>query len=113
MLNSITKGLSKLFGSKSDKDIKAIMPIVKKINEEFNKLSSISDDELRAETSRLKEVIKDYLKDLDDKIVELKAKSETDVSIHEKEELFETIDKLELDRNKKLEEVLGSSMMHI
>ena len=36
MLNSFTKGLSKIFGSKSDKDIKAIMPIVKKINEELS-----------------------------------------------------------------------------
>ncbi len=106
MLNSFTKGLSKIFGSKSDKDIKAIMPIVKKINEEFSKLSSISDDALRAETVRLKGVISDYLKELDDKVIELKAKAESDVSIHDKEELFETIDKLEVERNVKLEEVL-------
>lgn len=106
MLNSFTKGLSKIFGSKSDKDIKAILPIVKKINEEFSKLSSISDDELRAETTRLKGIIADYLKELDDKVIELKAKAEGDVSIHDKEELFDTIDKLETERNEKLEEVL-------
>ena len=46
----ISKALKKIFGSKSDRDIKIIMPYVEKTNEEYAKLQSISDDELRAKT---------------------------------------------------------------
>lgn len=42
--------LAKVFGSKSQRDIKTIQPLVVKINEEYAKLSSISNDELRAKT---------------------------------------------------------------
>ena len=39
--------LKKILGSKSDKDIKKLYPIVDKINNEFELLKSLSDDELR------------------------------------------------------------------
>ncbi|MDB5014645.1 MAG: Protein translocase subunit SecA, partial [Daejeonella sp.] len=38
--------LNKIFGSKSDRDIKLIQPLVDKIKEEYSKLSSLSNDEL-------------------------------------------------------------------
>ena len=47
MIGLITKGISKVFGSKSDKDIKSVMPLVNKTNTEYSKLSGLSDDELR------------------------------------------------------------------
>ncbi len=37
--------LKKIFGDKSQKDIKALTPYVEKINEEFKKLAKLSDDE--------------------------------------------------------------------
>ena len=43
----IGKLLTKLFGTKSDRDIKEILPYVEKTNEEFALLKNISDDELR------------------------------------------------------------------
>ena len=49
------KFINKLFGSKSDRDIKAVKPIVDKIKEEYEKLSSISHDDLRAKTLSFKE----------------------------------------------------------
>jgi preprotein translocase subunit SecA len=42
--------LTKVFGSKSERDIKALQPIVIKINEEYSKLSVLSNDELRNKT---------------------------------------------------------------
>ncbi len=107
MINTIVKGISKIFGSKSDKDIKIMMPIVKEINAEFAKLQSISDDELRAKTAQFKTQVADYLKDLEDEVISLKQKVEGDVSIHEKEGVFEKIDALEKQKNIKIEEVLS------
>ena len=53
----IGKALTRLFGTKSDRDIKIIKPYVEKINEEYAKLPGISDDELRAMTNSIKETI--------------------------------------------------------
>ena len=101
------KFLSKLFGSKSERDIKAIQPIVNKIKEEYSKLTNLSHDELRAKTLEFKNRILDYLKDIDSEIAELKVKADDDsADMSEKTSVYERIDKLTKDRDKKLEEVL-------
>lgn len=48
------KFLSKLFGSKSDKDIKSVQPLVNKVKEEYEKLSSLTHDELRGKRQNSK-----------------------------------------------------------
>ncbi|TDS14910.1 preprotein translocase subunit SecA [Sphingobacterium paludis] len=99
--------LSKLFGSKSERDIKSIQPIVNKIKEEYEKLSSLSNDELRGKTLAFKNRIKEYLADIDNEIASLKAEADQDdVDMGKKTELYERVDKLSKDRDKKLEEVL-------
>jgi len=101
------KFLSKLFGSKSERDIKSIQPIVNKIKEEYEKLSTLSNDELRGKTIAFKERIKEYLADIDREIAELKVEADSDeVDMAVKTELYEKVDKLTKDRDKKLEEVL-------
>ena len=50
----IGKALKKIFGTKSDRDIKVVMPYVEKTNEEYAKLQEVSDDELRAKTELVK-----------------------------------------------------------
>ncbi|MEQ8533385.1 MAG: hypothetical protein RIB86_16135, partial [Imperialibacter sp.] len=59
MLNIFTKGVAKLFGTKSERDIKEVLPLVEQIKKEFEKLKSISDDELRDKTSQFKAFIKE------------------------------------------------------
>ena len=54
--------LKKILGSKSDKDLKGLYPLVDKINSEFDLLSSLSDDELRGKTKLFKEQITNNLK---------------------------------------------------
>ncbi len=108
MLDLITKGISKVFGTKSEKDIKLVLPYVEKINQEYDKLSNISDDELRGKTQEVKGLIDDYLKDIDEQIAELHQyiADNPDLDIDAKEDTFGQIDKLEEDRNDKLEDVL-------
>ncbi len=104
----IGKALTKIFGTKSDRDIKAILPYVDKTNQEFEKLLSVSDDELRAKTQDIRQIIDQRLEDIDNQLDGLHKKVDEDpeMDIHQKEEVFNQIDKLEEERNKKLEDVL-------
>jgi preprotein translocase subunit SecA len=50
--------LGKLFGgSKSEKDVKLIQPVVEKVNEYFQQYQSLTNDQLRAKTQ---EFVKGY-----------------------------------------------------
>ena len=47
--------LEKIFGNYSDKEIKKIMPIIKKINDLEPSISPLTDEELKAKTPEFKE----------------------------------------------------------
>src|SRR6185312_15587364 len=104
MLNFI----SKLFGNKSERDVKSLLPLVEKIKEEFAKLDGISNDELRAKTVAFKQVIATGLANIDSEIQAIKDKTENnpDLEVSEKVALYTQLDKLEKDRNKELEVLL-------
>ena len=100
--------LKKILGSKSDKDLKEIYPLVDKINTEFDKLKGISDEDLRGKTESFKLKIKESLKETDDEIKSLKNKYEvSEGSLDEKEEILNSIDKILEDQNKTIENVLN------
>src|SRR4051812_47503868 len=102
------KFIAKIFGTKSDKDIKSIMPLVEQTKAEGEKLKSISNDELRAKTQEIQSVIDAALKNIDDQLHALHKEiaDKPDLELSEKESIFAQIDKLEEDRNKDLEKVL-------
>ena len=109
MLESFTKGIAKLFGgTKTEKDLKEIAPYVGMINTEYEKLKNISDDDLRGKTQELKGIIKDHLKLIDDQIKTLNKQIEEnpELDVHQKEDIFSQIDKLESERDIALEKVL-------
>ncbi|MDF3077236.1 MAG: secA [Sphingobacteriaceae bacterium] len=99
--------LSKLFGSKSERDIKSIQPLVEKIKEEYPKLAELSNDELRAKTLDFKNRIQEALAGIDKEIADLKAEADSeDLAMHQKTEIYDQVDKLGKDRDKELEKVL-------
>mgnify|MGYP001176953434 CR=1 FL=1 len=102
------KLIAKLFGTKSDKDIKRIMPLVEETKREGEKLLSISNDDLRKKTIEVREFIDAKLKSIDDQLAGLHKQiaDQPDLDLNEKDTLFKQIDKLEGDRNKELEVVL-------
>ncbi len=108
MFDLIGKTVAMLFGSKSERDIKEVMPYVVQTNIEFAKLASISDDELRQRTETVKERIAEHLRPIDEQIAALhtRVQKETELDISQKEDLFSEIDELEKSRNKELEVVL-------
>ena len=108
MLDILNKGLAKIFGTKSDRDIKGLLPIVEQIKSEFSKLPNLTDDQLRAKTKEFKDIIAQDLKSFDDQIDALKQQmeNEPDMDVHSKEAIFSKVDQLDEDRNKELEKTL-------
>jgi preprotein translocase subunit SecA len=107
MLDFITKGLAKLFGSKSNRDIKEVTPIVAAINELFNSYQSLSNDELRAKTAEFKARIAEHLKEIDARINELNAAAEEESkTLDEKDDLYKEVDALIKQRDEAIEEIL-------
>src|SRR5512143_3451169 len=54
---SIEKMMAKVFGTKHDRDLKKLRPMVAEINSREERIRSLSDAELRAETARFREQI--------------------------------------------------------
>lgn len=99
--------LKKFFGTKSDKDIKIIFPVVEQVKLVYDTLQSLSNDQLREKSKVLKEKIQSYYKPEELEVEELKIKVESDeINIDEKEKLYAQIDKLKKDINNKIEEIL-------
>ena len=100
--------IGKLFGNKYDKDVKEIAPLVEQINNEFAGLSSISNDELRAKTTSLKQEINAFVVEEKEEIVALKKKATNkETSPEEKENLYNQIDELEKIILRKIEDCLN------
>ena len=98
--------LTKIFGNKSERDMKALMPAVEAVNAEFAKLSSLSDQEIRNKTKEFQERIRAFIKAEQDEVDSLKTALETEEDVEKKEELYERIDTLESTLTEKIEEVL-------
>jgi len=86
----------KLLGSKSDRDIKAIMPVVDKAIAAYEKVKSYDGDQLRAKTIEFKQKIAGATHKDEARVEEIKNRiaQEVDIDIHEKEQLYEEMDKL-------------------
>ncbi|OJJ15276.1 preprotein translocase subunit SecA [marine bacterium AO1-C] len=108
MLDFVGKTVTKIFGKKSDRDLKKLLPYVESINNAWQQLTGLSDDELRGKTDEVKETIDGRLKEIDDKLAELRQKAEEDttLTVNDKNDLFKEVDDLEEERNKELEKVL-------
>ena len=65
------KILKKLFGSKSQRDIKAILPLLHNILEEYEKVVLLDNDQLRAKTVEIKEQIRNHVREDEDRIEQL------------------------------------------
>jgi preprotein translocase subunit SecA len=101
--------LSKMFGgSKSEKDVKLITPVVGKIAQQFSALQNISNDELRNKTVEFRSRIKEHIKDIDAQIEDTNKRADelpfTDLV--GKDAVYQEVDKLKKDRDVKIEEVL-------
>ncbi|WP_350290838.1 preprotein translocase subunit SecA [uncultured Croceitalea sp.] len=105
---SILNSVLKVFvGDKSEKDVKSMQPLVKKIKSFEQELEAISNDELRQKTVSFKAKIQENCKDINDKIAKLKEEVEVSADIDRNEEIYTEIDKLNEDAYKISEDTLN------
>lgn len=104
---SINNILSKLFGSKADRDLKIVAPYLRQVLEIEPEIQKLSNNELREHAQNLRKGIQEFIKTDNDKIAGLKSKAES-LDIWEREEVFNEIDKIEEAIDKKLEDHLNS-----
>lgn len=109
MVETVGKILTKIFGSKSDKDLKAIQPIVDQIKALGPEMEALTDDQLKERTAQFRQKIKDATVEIDKDIDEIKAKLDNieDVSVAEHRTLAEELDELEKEWLEQVEEVLN------
>ncbi len=108
MLDIFTKSISKFFGTKSDRDLKEIQPILDQILIEYPKLAGLSNDQLRDKTIEFKKRIADRSSKENGQISDIRQKIDGDpeMEVETKEKLYEEIDELEKTIIKNNKEVL-------
>ncbi|MVO10915.1 preprotein translocase subunit SecA [Flavobacterium sp. TP390] len=104
LINSILKTF---VGDKSQKDVKAIQPLINKVKTFETALASLSHDELRAKTTEFKEKIKVARAEKDSKIEALKVEAENTTDIDKREDIYTEIDALEKEAYEISENVLN------
>ena len=106
---NITNFLTKIFGNKSQRDMKTIQPWVEKIKAAYPAIEKLSNDGLRARTGEIMQDLQNCVADKRKHIAELKASIET-LPVEKREKVWDEVDKTEKDildtLEKKLEEYL-------
>ncbi|MDR2085703.1 MAG: preprotein translocase subunit SecA [Dysgonamonadaceae bacterium] len=101
--------LSRLFGNKSQRDLREIDPYVKKIHAVYPEIEQLTHDELREKTQSIMQRIQEAVAPEKTKIAELKASIEA-LELEEREKVWAEIDRIEkeigIQQEKVLDEVL-------
>lgn len=109
MIDKVGKLITKIFGSKSEKDIKTIQPIVEQIKAFGPEMEKLSDDELKAKTEGFKAKIQEATKETRSQIDEIKVKLENieDLAPGEHRDLADELEALEQDELDVIQDVLN------
>jgi preprotein translocase subunit SecA len=108
LIDQIGKVITKIFGSKSDKDIKKIQPLVDEIKSYEEQIKQLSDDELKGKTEEFKQKIKEATAETIAEIKEIKEQLNhvEDLSATEHREMAEYLDELQQKELDIIEQVL-------
>ena len=98
--------ITKLFGNKAQKDMRAIQPVVDQIKAQYEVIDALSNDDLRARSWALMDKLQAAVADKKARIAELKASIEG-TPIEKREKIYNEVDKLEKEIKDKYEEVLN------
>ena len=99
--------LKKVFGSKAERDMKEIKPILAKVLAAYERIDRFSNDELRAEAERLKRVIRERIAEDENRKHSLREQLEdVNIAVDKKESIATEVDKLTKIVDEKIEQVL-------
>ncbi|MBQ7458302.1 MAG: preprotein translocase subunit SecA [Bacteroidales bacterium] len=103
--------LKKLFGSKADRDLKQLNPILKKILAEYDTLDKLSDDDLRQACQDLKAQIASRTANMESEAAQIREQlADVEISVDKKEALATQLDKLVKDIDVELEKALDDAL---
>jgi preprotein translocase subunit SecA len=103
MLKTIVQAL---FGTRHQRELKRLAPIIEQINEEFERLQSLSDDELRGQTERFRAMIRDAVAEVEAELAELREEKRQALAAAEREGIAQRIGEAEERRKEALEGIL-------
>ena len=103
---SFTDVFKKIFGTKADRDMKAIRPTLDKVLEAYKTIDKLSDDQLRAKCQELKDKIQAAIAQDERRIAQIKEELEKDIPLNQKESLATEQDKLVKKVDETIEKVL-------
>ena len=103
---SLTDLFKKIFGSKADRDMKAIRPTLDKVLEAYKGIDVLSDDELRQRCQELKDKIQAAIASDEARIAAIKEELEKEIPLKQKESLATEQDKLVKKVDETIEKVL-------
>ena len=98
--------LKKIFGSKHEKDVQQLLPIVEEINRHFESYQSLSDDDLRAKTGEFKKRIIDETAEINAHLLELHERLKTEIPFEEREKVYDEIDEGEKELHETIKDIL-------
>ena len=102
MLSNLVK---KIFGDKSEKDLKLLWPVVDEINEEYEKIKDLTDEQLIAKTEEFRQKINEYTKETREKIEELNTKLQSNEDF-DRQDAHDELDNYNEQLNDEYEEIL-------
>lgn len=106
MFKGLTESVKKIFGNKYERDVKNYMPVVDEINDIYDTLAGLSNDELRNKSLEFRQRIADHLSGIDEDIQNLRDQAEEEENLLQKESYFSEIDELLKERDTHLEDIL-------
>jgi preprotein translocase subunit SecA len=105
---SVINVIGKIFGSKADRDLKQLTPYVDKILREYERIDKLDHDELRLETEKIRQIIRDHIEEDEKAKAALREQLEdVEIEVEKKETLATEVDKLTKKIDEKIEEILN------
>ena len=98
--------LRKIFGSKADRDYRAVKPLLDKILKKYDEIDKLSDDALRERSAALREHMREVEKPFEDRIAEIRLELDKDIPVDQKESLATESDKVVKDEDVAIEKAL-------
>ncbi|MBR3526935.1 MAG: preprotein translocase subunit SecA [Bacteroidales bacterium] len=103
--------LKKLFGSKAERDVKAIIPILNKILDEYKRIDTLDDDALRAESAALREQIAARTAKEEEEAAQIRQQlDDVEIDVRTKEDLATRLDELVKKIDVEIEKALDDAL---
>ncbi|MCX6135437.1 MAG: preprotein translocase subunit SecA [Ignavibacteriales bacterium] len=99
----------RLFGSKHERDVRSLWPVVAEINSHIETLQALSDDELKGKTAEFRQHIDETTAEIKDEIAKLQASLKEDIPFSQRETIYSELDAL----NKQLDATIQDTLNEI